>query len=278
MKFGTRVLYKAPNKRKVNWNPPSDSHSAGTSHISWLAVTKPRTQNLFVSVRELQLTDRRSRVHFYCAFWRAEELSMIWCVCVCVCLKSEMWNKGGQVNKQSVEVQLSCQPANNGPSSCRWTQPSEQDTVFTLALMTWIHDHKYYRSWTNMILKVLSAVLRYEGGVVNVIANDRVSFISRKPKNEWILETWGTTHSMTRYFAAPQFEAHLWMFSPNTETARSLCHSSHCTLAHHTLQFKPSALLLVSDSSSWRQRRYDSSPRRSSVVVGPGMSLALPLS
>jgi len=35
-----------------------------------------------------------------------------------------------------------------------------------------------------MILKVLSAVLRYEGGVVNVIANDRVSFISRKPKNE----------------------------------------------------------------------------------------------
>ena len=34
VKFGTRVLYKAPSKRKVHGNLPSDSHSAGTSHIS----------------------------------------------------------------------------------------------------------------------------------------------------------------------------------------------------------------------------------------------------
>lgn len=36
-----------------------------------------------------------------------------------VCLKSEMRNKGGQVSKQSVEVPVSCQAANNGLSACR---------------------------------------------------------------------------------------------------------------------------------------------------------------
>jgi hypothetical protein len=36
---------------------------------------------------------------------------------VCECLKSEMYNKRGQVSKQSVEVPLSCQPANNGRSA-----------------------------------------------------------------------------------------------------------------------------------------------------------------
>ena len=65
MKFRTRVLHKAPSKRTVH----SDSHTAGTSHISWPAVTKQRTQSLLVSGREVKLTDSRSRVHLYCTFW-----------------------------------------------------------------------------------------------------------------------------------------------------------------------------------------------------------------
>ena len=85
------------------------------------------------------------------------------------------------------------------------------------------------------------------GRAVNDVANDRFSFIFKKSKNERPLQTWGTTRSMTHH-SHPNLR-HTYECFHQIPKLHVLCDSSHGTLAHRTLQFKPSALLLYSDFS-----------------------------
>jgi len=141
MKFGTRVFYKAPNK-SAQWQP----QCRYVPHF--LTGSNKTTNSESACFKGGIASDRQQEkslllLYFLRGGGIKYDLVCV-CVCVCVCLKSEMWNKRGQVNKQSVKVPLSCQPANNGPSACRWTQPYEQrslccfkqDTVFSLGVMT----------------------------------------------------------------------------------------------------------------------------------------------
>jgi hypothetical protein len=186
MKFGTRLLYKAPSKRKVYENLPSDSsHSAGTSHISWLAVSNT-TNSESASFKEGIAADRRHEQssllpYFVRGGGLKYDLVFVWnqrCEMNGVRSASRVWRFHCPVNLQITDT------PHVGEHSCHNSARYAVSYKIRCLPSDWWHKHVITNITVNQheTSDALSGAAIW-GRVVRRAANG-VSFIFRRPKKE----------------------------------------------------------------------------------------------